>query len=261
MNDTTWKTEITNVQPNEIRLRGYRIDELIGSATFTEAIYLALIGDLPDNRVAQMLDAIFVSSIDHGPATPSTLAARTAASTGAALNTSVAAGLLSINQYHGGAIENCMNTLSDGIASMEDSNKTITEVADEIVNEYQAKKIRIAGLGHRLHTDDPRTSKLFTLATDLELAGNGMKMLLALQAALAERGKNLPINVDGAIAAILVDLDIPSEISNAFFFIARIPGLVAQVHEEKTRERPMRRIHPTKITYDGPTNRSISSEA
>jgi citrate synthase len=67
----------------------------------------------------------------------------------------------------------------------------------------------------------------------------------------------LPINVDGAIAAILVDLEIPPDIGNAFFIMARIPGLVAQIFEEQTRERPMRRIHPTDVSYDGPGPRSL----
>jgi citrate synthase/citryl-CoA lyase len=33
--------------------------------------------------------------------------------------------------------------------------------------------------------------------------------------------------------------------------MARVPGLVAHVYEEQTRERPMRRIHPTDHEYDG----------
>jgi citrate synthase len=52
---------------------------------------------------------------------------------------------------------------------------------------------------------------------------------------------------------------IPSELANAMFIIARVPGLVLQAHEEETRERPMRRIHPTEIGYDGPAPRSMDS--
>ena len=77
-------------------------------------------------------------------------------------------------------------------------------------------------------------------------------MIQAFRTALASSGKELPINVDGAIAAVLVDMQIPSGMANAFFIIARVPGLVAHVMEEKTRERPMRRIHPTDHAYDGP---------
>ena len=68
-------------------------------------------------------------------------------------------------------------------------------------------------------------------------------------------GKPLPINVDGAIGAILADLGLDPRVFNGIFMIARTPGLVAHVTEEQTRERPMRRIDPVNHAYDGPTPR------
>ena len=257
MSDLSWKTSITKIMPNQVRLRGYCVDELMGQITFSQAIYLALIGDLPTDDASKMLDAILVSSIDHGALPPSTLAARTAASTGASLNGAVAAGLLSINRYHGAAIFDCMNILSNGIERTVVSDSSIEEIAREIVSEFQVEKLRIAGLGHRLHSEDPRTLKLFSLSRELDIAGTGVDMMLALQSALAASGKDLPINVDGAIAALLIDMEIPRELANAFFSMARVPGLVAQVYEEQTRERPMRHIHPTDHSYDGPSDRSL----
>lgn len=257
MSDLSWKTSITKIGPNEVRLRGYRVDELMGQISFSQAIYLALMGDLPDDNVSKMMDAILVSSIDHGASPPSALAARTAASTGASLNGAVAAGLLSINRYHGGAVYDCMAIISEGIDRTVSSGSDMDDIASQIVAEFRAEKKRIAGLGHRLHSEDPRTLKLFSLSEELDIADAGVDMILALQSAIADDGKTLPINVDGAIAALLVDLDIPRELANAFFSMARVPGLVAQVYEEQTRERPMRRIHPTDHTYDGPSDRSI----
>ena len=70
-------------------------------------------------------------------------------------------------------------------------------------------------------------------------------------------GKILPINVDGAIAALLCELDFDPVFANAFFMIARVPGLVAHIYEEKTRYKPMRKIHPTDVEYDGPEGRSL----
>ncbi|MDH4272336.1 MAG: citryl-CoA lyase, partial [Candidatus Aminicenantes bacterium] len=76
-----WKTGITSVQPNKVRLRGYPIDELMGKISFSQAIYLVLKGELPSPEVGKLLDAIFVSSVDHGAGPPSVLTARTVAST------------------------------------------------------------------------------------------------------------------------------------------------------------------------------------
>jgi citrate synthase len=256
MSELNWKTSITDVKPNEIRLRGYRIDELMGQITFSQAVYLALKGYLPSPEVAKLLDAMLVSSIDHGAMTPSALAARTSASTGAPLNAAIAAGILSINRFHGAAISDAMNILLEGIHRAQDQEKTLEEVAAELIDGYAAEKKRIGGLGHRVHTDDPRTSRLFSMAQELGLSGEGVAMIQAFYNQFQAIGKDLPINVDGAIAALLIDLEFPPEIGNAFFIMARVPGLVAQIFEEQSRERPMRRIHPTDVTYDGPEPRS-----
>jgi citrate synthase len=257
MNQENWQTAITEIQPNEVRLRGYRIDELMGEISFTQAIYLAIMGDLPTPQVARMMEAILVSSIDHGATPPSALAARTAASTGASLNAAVACGLLSINRFHGGAIEDCMLMLQQALDSGFADKRSSNEMAKTTLEDYQRLRKRIPGLGHRLHNNDPRTQKLFHLAADLGLRGQAVDLLQAIQHALTVSGKELPINVDGAIAALLVDMSIPSPLANAFFFMARLPGLVAHVYEEQSREKPMRRIHPSAHTYDGPSARSL----
>ena len=122
----------------------------------------------------------------------------------------------------------------------------------------KARGKKASGFGHRIHTKDPRTAKLFALAESLHLAGRHVAVARAVEAALAAQlGKPLPINVDGAIAALLCDLGIPPEIGNAFFIISRVPGLVAHVHEEKTRMKPMRKIDPEGFAYDGPGKRNL----
>lgn len=253
--DLHWKTAITSVEPNKVRLRGYSIDELMGKVSFSQTVYLALKGELPSPEVGRLLDAIFVSSVDHGAGPPSVLAARTVASTGAELHAAVAAGVLAISRFHGGAIEEGMRLFQS--VSRRAAEKSISEEdsAREILAEMRARGERASGFGHRVHTQDPRTARLFSLAEELKLAGANVRIARAIEKLFKESGKPLPINVDGAIAAVLCDLGIPPEIGNAFFIIARVPGLVAHIHEEKTRMRPMRKIHPTDFGYDGPGER------
>ncbi len=246
-----WYTAVTDIQPNAIRLRGHKIDNLMGEITFSQGIFLALTGRLPETHIKPLLDAIFVSSIDHGTTPPSTLAARTATSTGAPLNAALATGLLSINEFHGGAIENCMQIIAD-IQQRVTTEKTLADIAQDLVRDYRERKQKLSGLGHRLHTADPRTKRLLDLAKDCGVAGNGVASILALKQAFTDvTGKTLPINVDGALGAILYDLDIPAHLGNAFFMIARTPGLIAQITEEREREKPMRVIYPRSSVYDG----------
>ena len=258
MSEFHWKTSITKVEPNKIMVRGYPIDRLMGQISFGQAVYLLWKGDLPSPKVGRLIEAILVSSIDHGPTPPSVLAARTVASTGAELNAAVAAGILAISRYHGGAIEEGMRQLTTIVKRSSEQGVELEEAAREFLQELKAAGRRMSGFGHRLHTQDPRTIKLFNLAEELGLAGKYVKTAQIVEKILAEMtGRELPINVDGAMAALLCALDIPPEIGNAFFMIARLPGLVAHIHEEKTRMRPMRKIDPQDFEYDGPEERTL----
>jgi len=251
--EKTWKTSITNIEPNRILVRGAQIDKMMGELSFAQAIYLVLKGDLPSKENTKMLDAILVSSIDHGVTPPSTLSARTVASCGASLSAALASGILAIGKYHGGAVEDCMNILLEGVERKKKANKSFQDMGVELVREYNGMKKRIFGFGHRVHTEDPRTKRLFQIAEELNLVGDYVKMAQALEEALfLVLAKRLPLNVDGAIAALLCEMGFPPMLGNAFFIISRVPGLIAHIYEEKTREKPMRIINPSKWEYDGP---------
>jgi citrate synthase len=258
MDTATWQTAITKIEPNKIVIRGYKLDQLMGKISFPQMIYLLIKGEIPDQSIGKVIDAILVSSVDHGVTPPSCQTAVTATSTGAPLNAALASGVLSINEFHGGAIEKCMRVLETAMEIVQKEKVTLDKAAKKVVKSYLDKKKKIMGYGHRIHTDDPRTDRLFRLAKDNGISGKYIEMSQAIQNALLETsGKDLPINVDGAIAAVLCELNIPSELANAFFIIARLPGLLAHIYEEKTRYKPMRRIDFTKAVYDGPDERNI----
>jgi citrate synthase len=101
-----------------------------------------------------------------------------------------------------------------------------------------------------MYREDPRTVVLLGMADRLGKAGPGVAFIRALEAAVGEGIKPMPVNVDGAIAAILHDLGYPAITAKLLFIIGRTAGLAAHVMEEYTRERPMRIRNP--VTYDGP---------
>ncbi len=247
-----WTTGITKIEPNRVMVRGHDIASLMGKVSFGAAVYLILKGKLPDEKTGRLMDNILVASIDHGATPPSALAARTVASTGASLSASVAAGIMSINKHHGGAIEDCARQLGAIIARAEKSKTSIEEAARAELVEMKGRGGRMAGFGHRIHTADPRTKRLFELADEAAAAGKHVAAARAMEKEFAATGKPLPINVDGAIGAILADLGLDPRVFNGIFMIARTPGLVAHVVEEQSREKPMRRIDPENHAYDGP---------
>src|SRR5207302_2920002 len=106
---------------------------------------------------------------------------------------------------------------------------------------------------------DPRTKRLFELAPPAGAARRHIECARAMEEEFASVGRRVPINVDGAIGAILADLGLDHRVFNGIFMIARTPGLVAHVIEEQTREKPMRRIDPVNHGYDGPPARKLLS--
>ena len=258
MSENTWNTAITDVRPNEIRLRGYRIDDLMGRVDFGRALHLLLRGELPDEKVGRLMTAILVSSMDHGPEAPSAHAARSAASTGAPLSACVASGVLSINRYHGGAVEDCARALAEVVDRADEKACSLDEAADQVLADYESREVRVAGFGHLVHTADPRTVRLFDLAAETGVSGRYVEACKAIEAAMERRlGKRLPININGAVGAVLLELGFEFEVMNGLFILARVAGLIAQAREEVSRERKMRTIVPGAHRYDGPGPRSL----
>jgi citryl-CoA lyase len=257
MGDNQWSSAVTSIAPNQIRVRGYRLDELMGRVSFGEATYLVLRGELPGGEVGRLMDALLVASLDHGVTPPSTLAVRNAASTGGSLNACLASGALAVNRHHGGAVEDCMHLLSRG-APLVAAGEGAAAAATTLIREEKEAGRRLPGFGHRIHSDDPRSRRLLALAREAGVAGPHVALAEAIESVLASSGKKLPLNVDGAIAAVLADLGFPSALANGFFILARTAGWMAHVAEERQREKPMRRIDQADCAYDGPAPRALA---
>jgi citrate synthase len=255
-----WQTALTSIAPNSILIRGYAVDELMGRLSFADAVYLLLMGELPSPAIGRMLNAVLVSTLDHGVTPPSTLAARNVATSGAPLKDCVAAGILAFGPHHGGDIESCMRFLDTGLALVR-AGGTMQQAAETFVEGCLKDGQTPPGFGHRFHTRDPRAARLFQMALELELEGEHVRMIRAMERALEARkeeiARQLPVNVDGAIAAISADLGFAYDLGNAIFLISRLPGLIAHAHEERTRQAPMRQIDPKDHDYDGSALRRL----
>ena len=261
--DSSWQTSITLIEPNKILVRGYPLDELMGRVSFSEVIYLLLVGELPSPAVGQLMEALLVSSIDHGATPPSTLAACNVATTGAPMRAAAAAGVLAFGSPlgGGGSIEGCYRFLDEGLALVGEW-VSYDDAARRLTDRWLAEGKTPPGFGHRYHTRDPRSARLLQMTLELELEGGHIQLIRAVERALAERREStgdraLSINEDGAIAAICADLGMGAETAGVLFMISRLPGVVAHAVEEQQRQQPMRQIDPTRHVYDGPRERRL----
>ena len=244
-----WRTALVDSRDGEIWIRGRNVASLMRTATFTDTIFLLHRGRLPDARERRLLDAILISSSDHGSGAPSCATARMAASGNRqSLSAAVAAGILAIGDEHGGAGELCMRLIALGSPAPRSARFQFRSRPPRSSGSTEAGR-RVPGLGHRVHRVDPRVEVLFDLARQDGPEGDGVLFVRALQKAAADTIKALPINIDGALAAILHDLGFPPDAGKLLFIVARVAGLTAEVAEEHAREKPMRIRIP--VEYDG----------
>lgn len=255
-----WRTAIATSDDTHLWIRGYDVTALMTGAGFTETIFLLHQGRLPNVGERRLLDAILVGVADHGAGAPSCAAARLVASGNReSLSAAVAAGVLAIGDVHGGAGLECMEWIAAAVALVAKDDISIGEAAQRMAADAHAKKTRVPGLGHRVHTTDPRTAVLFNMAREAGVAGNGIAVMEALERHVgATIQKPLPINIDGALAAVLHDLGFPPAFGRLVFIIGRVAGLTAEVAEEYAREKPMRIRIP--VEYDGEPPRTLDEK-
>ena len=250
-----WRTGITNYDDTHMWYHGYDVTTLMKDTSFADVVFLLHRGRLPSEGERRVIDAILIASADHGPGSPSAAAMRTVASGNrVAPEAAIAAGILAIGDAHGGAGLECLELITRGVDLVNRDGLTMEAAAQKILEQTKAAGRRLPGLGHRTHSTDPRTAVMFGMMQDAKLSGAGVEFLRALEAVVARVIKPLPINVDGAIAAVLYDLGFPPAMGKLIFIIGRVSGLSAQLIEEYTRERPMRIKIP--VIYDGPAPRS-----
>lgn len=251
-----WRTAIVETDAEHIRIGGYDITALMRHSSFSDVLFLMHRGRLPNPGESALLNSVLVGSANHGPGAPSCAAARIVASGNReSLSAAVAAGVLAIGNEHGGAGALAMEMIAAGVEVAARNHISLAEAARREVEAARAAGQRLPGLGHRVHHRDPRAPVLFEMAREHGVAGAGVEYMTGLQAAAEAIIRPLPINIDGALAAILHDLGFPPAAGKLLFMVARVAGLSAEVAEEHAREKPMRVRIP--VAYDGPAPREL----
>lgn len=251
----SYRTSITTHVDGKPYVYGYDLTKLAGEVSFARAIYLILKGEMPDKNSQKIFEAILTISLDHGLEPPSVVAARNIYSGGSPVQAAVAGGILALGEYHGGAIEAAMENFLKYCPPASQRGEPAGTGVDQLIDDFAKSGLRIAGFGHRLYEVDPRTTRLVAIAKDLGFYGKYVKFAQNVEDKLSKGGKRLPLNIDGIIAALLLEMDFNPKFGKGIFIIARTSGLVAHVVEEALREKPFRRLSESDVEYDGPRPR------
>ena len=263
-----WSTSIIEMKPGMIRYRGYAIEELIGRLGFAEMIYLMTRGELPHPAAAKLLEAALVGAVDHGPQAPSIAAARMAITCGVGINNAMASAINMLGDVHGGAGEQCV-MLYNAIAARMGSDPTgegrLAEVARAEMKLLVEAGIRyVPGFGHRFHPRDPRAPRLLELVDVAAAAGAVSGCFAAIGRAVeaelaAQKGRPVPMNIDGATGVIFAELGFPPPLCRGLFVLSRAVGALAHAFEEMQSGERNKGPIPRHLTwtYTGPPARTL----
>ncbi len=252
----TVQTKIAELRPDRILARGYNLAEMAGRYSFGDMVYLLLMGELPLGREGDLLEAMLVVTAVHGINSPSTHTVRAVANCGTPLQTAVAAGVSAIGDKHGGAGEACARILQKAVAAQPVASAE--DLAAQIVAEARANKQRLPGFGHRFHNPDPRAERLLALADEWGISGRYAALAQAIVNALQETtGRSLPLNVDGALAALISDMGMDWRMGKAIFILGRTAGFIAHAQEELATGKPFQFINGVDAEYVGVGERPL----
>ena len=205
---------------------------------------------IKSKELEAFVDFVLRLLVDHGPYVSGAVNTIITARTGRDLVSSLSTGLLTIGPRFGGAINQAAVNWLDGVIRKK--------TPGEFVEEFARKRQYISGIGHkkyRIDLPDPRVGEIKKFAGTLS-----QKRFIHFASeveyiTVAKKG-NLILNVDGAIAAILLDilsekeglsdeeLERLTEIEffNALFVLSRSVGFIAHFLDQKRLDEGLFRL-------------------
>ena len=247
-------TAIATSDAESVTVRGLDLcDELIGKIDFTDYFWLLVTGERPTAQQRRMMDACLVAIAEHG-LVPSVQAARMTLAAGPdAWQGAMSAGLLGMGSVVAGSSEVAGRYLAEVLETAGDGG--LDAAAVESLKALKAARQKVPGLGHPQHSSgDPRADRLLAIADEEGISGRYVECLRVLAKhapGIIERP--LPINVSGAIPAVILDAGWPLDAIKGVPLLARAAGLVAHLFEESQRSIGFVMSHKADeaIAYDG----------
>ena len=201
-------------------------------------------------ELVSFVDFILRLLVDHGPYVSGAVNTIVTSRAGRDLVSALSAGLLTVGPRFGGAINQAAANWLTGVTAQEAPN--------DFVERFSQEKKYISGIGHRKYrvdTPDPRVGALLSYADGLEKKRFTAFALEVENITVAKKG-NLILNVDGAIAAVLLDILSEKEgyadeelkrlteieFFNALFVLSRSVGFISHFLDQKRLDEGLFRL-------------------
>lgn len=242
----------------DVKLLGQDLLSLVENNSFASITASMLLGkQLQSKEAEEFIDFVLRLLVDHGPYVSGAVNTIVTARAGRDLVSALSSGLLTIGPRFGGAINQGAGVW---LAGVRDEAKPA-----QLVEDYASRKQYISGIGHkkyRVDNPDPRVQKILGLTKGLPKR-QFTNFALSIEAETVQKKGNLILNVDGAIAAGLLDilhekegydLDqlqqlVDIEFFNALFVLSRSVGFMAHYFDQKRIDEGLFRLGDDQVTH------------
>ncbi len=245
----------------EVEVLGQSLLELAGNNSFAKIVISMFLGrPAKSPELEAFVDYVLRVLVDNGPYQSGVVNTIVTARAGRDLVSSLAAGLLTIGPRFGGAVNQAATTWLEGVTT------GLSPTA--LVETYAAGRRYISGIGHRkyrIDSPDPRVARVTAFADGLEHA-RFTKFARGVELETTRKKGNLILNVDGAMAAVLLDLLSEKEglshdelvaltqveFFNALFVLSRSVGFMAHYFDQVRLDEGLFRLGPAQVTHVRP---------
>ena len=224
------RTGIAKFDETSITWRGMDlVKDLLGNHSFTEVLYFLSTGRMPNETETKIFDLCLITLMEHG-ITPHAIVTRLVRDCNPdQVQIAMSAGLTCVGDVFSGTMDGCGKLLESGLNENDKG-----EYCRRVVDEYRTARKRLPGFGHNFHKpDDPRSQRLLELAERAGAKGDAIALLRILSEEVDKAfGRHITINATGALAALLIEIDIPVAIMRCIAVVSRAGGLVGHVRED-----------------------------
>jgi citryl-CoA lyase len=254
MNKSTashWTSSVSDITPEDVYIRGYPMQELVGSLPFSAIAFLLIRARIPTRGEARMMDVILSSILDYALQKSGTVAARAIVSVNPRMTAGLAAAMLGAGDY-AVSPEDTGAFIADGVAAWKDSGLEVDAHATAFVAELRAARRRVPGFGHPVFRRvDPRAERLASIARAEGVWGEANEWYEAVHRAF-QRAANKPdlvMNDVGMLAGIMFQMGFTPAEMTGLSLLSTFPGVIAHISEELQSGAINRIIPDENVTY------------
>jgi citrate synthase len=249
---------VSTDRDDKVEIVGQDLLTLVKTKSYGYIVSSMLLGKpVKSKELVEASDFILKLLVDHGPYVSGAVNTMISARAGKDLVSSLVSGLLTIGPRFGGAINMAATHWFEGVTQGIDPYEYVETIA--------AQKKLISGIGHRKYRvdfPDPRVKEILAFTDNLKRKSFTNFALTVQKITTAKKG-NLILNVDGAIAAVLLDILsekeglannelkelIDTEFFNAYFVLSRAVGFTAHYLDQRRLDEGLFRLSPNEVSY------------